>query len=189
VDVPTAVLDACVLYPAPLRDLLMHMAVADLFRARWSRAIHDEWIRNVLADRPDLTAERLDRTRQLMDAHAMDAVVTGYESLVDDLTLPDPGDRHVLAAAIRAGASVIVTYNLKDFPAASLVRHGIEARHPDAFVADLLTTAPDRVAAAIRRQRTGLKNPAVSIDGYLALMARAGLVRTVEHLTLMRFML
>jgi hypothetical protein len=75
----TALYDACVLYPAPLRDLLMRLALMDFFRARWSNEIHDEWIRNVLANRPDLKPEQLDRTRELMNLHVRDSVVTGYE--------------------------------------------------------------------------------------------------------------
>ena len=108
-----AVFDACVLYPAPLRDLLLRLALTDLFRARWSAEIHDEWVRAVLARRPDLSPAILDRTRALMDGAVPDAVVTGHEGLIPTLTLPDPDDRHVLAAAIRCQAGVIVTFNLR----------------------------------------------------------------------------
>jgi len=96
----TVVYDACVLYPAPLRDLLMHLALTDLYRARWSDAIHDEWIRNVLAKRDDLTLQQLERTRQLMNSHVRDSLVTGFEYLIPSIALPDPDDRHVVAAAI-----------------------------------------------------------------------------------------
>jgi hypothetical protein len=72
----TVVYDACVLYPAPLRDLLMHLAVLDLFRAKWSAMIHDEWIGNLLKNRPDLTSDQLQRTRDLMDANVRDCLVT-----------------------------------------------------------------------------------------------------------------
>ena len=89
-----AVYDACVLYPAPLRDLLLHLAVTDLFRARWTDRIHGEWIRSVLADRADITDAQLIRTRSLMDTAIPDAVVTGYDGLIDQVTLPDPNDRH-----------------------------------------------------------------------------------------------
>lgn len=126
----TALYDACVLYPAPLRDLLMQLALTDLFRARWTDQIHDEWIRNVLENRPDLKPEQLERTRELMNAHVRDSLVTGYESLIENLELPDPDDRHVLAAAIRTRASVIVTFNLTDFPAEVLEPLGIESQHP-----------------------------------------------------------
>lgn len=71
----TALFDACVLYPAPLRDLLMSLAMEDIFRARWTQQIHDEWIRNVLANRPDLNPEQLERTRQLMNAHVEDCFI------------------------------------------------------------------------------------------------------------------
>ena len=98
----SAVYDACVLYPAPIRDLLLQLALSDLFRAHWTNDIHDEWTRNVLKNRPDLTAEQLQRTRELMDANVRDCLVTGYESLIPSLELPDENDRHVLAAAIRA---------------------------------------------------------------------------------------
>ena len=94
----------------------MHLALTDLFRAKWTDDIHEEWMRSVLKNRPDLRREQLERTRDLMNAHVRDCLVTGYEDLIDSLALPDPDDRHVLAAAIRAGAEVIVTFNLKDFP-------------------------------------------------------------------------
>jgi predicted nucleic acid-binding protein len=113
----TAFYDASVLYPSELRNLLMHLAMTGLFRARWSNAVHEEWIRAPLRKRPDLSRGNLERTRALMDAHATDALVTGYEDLIDGLLLPDPDDRHVLAAAIRGRADVILTSNLRHFPA------------------------------------------------------------------------
>src|SRR5882724_5325914 len=90
-DVPnlTALYDACVLYPAPLRDLLMHLAMTGLFRAKWTNQIHDEWITNLLQNRSDLTLTQLTRTRQLMDAHALEALVEGYEQRIETLALPD----------------------------------------------------------------------------------------------------
>lgn len=97
----TVFLDASVLYPAPLRDLLLELAVADLYRAKWSDAVHEEWIRAVLKNRSDLTRAQLERTRDLMNAHARDPLVTDFERLIGVLDLPDPDDRHVLAAAIK----------------------------------------------------------------------------------------
>lgn len=170
-----AVYDACVLYPAPLRDLLMHLALTDLFRACWTADIHDEWIRSVLKQRPDLTRQKLERTRALMDEHARDALVTGYEALIPSLTLPDPGGRHVLAAAIRAGADVIVTFNLKDFPTTAIAPYGIEAQHPDEFIAHLLDLAPEIVAGAARNHRQTLGNPPKSVEEYLDAIARSEL--------------
>ena len=155
----TALYDACVLYPAPLRDLLMHLAMSDLFRARWTDQIHDEWIASVLAKRPDLKRQQLERTRRLMNAHVLDCLVIGYKGLIERLHLPDPDDRHVLAAAIQSGADVIVTYNLDDFPSKVLKRHGIEAQHPDVFIKHLLDLDSAAVCAAARRQRQSLRHP------------------------------
>lgn len=104
--------DACVLYPAPLRDLLMHLALTGLYRAKWTNEIHDEWIRNVLVNRKDLDRKTLEKTRLLMNSHVRDCLVEGYQKLIPMLSLPDPDDRHVLAAAIHSKCSVIVTYNL-----------------------------------------------------------------------------
>ena len=80
--VTVAFLDASVLYPAPLRDLLLELAVSDFYRAKWSDAVHEEWIRALLRRRPELKATRLERTRRLMDAHVRDALVSGFEELV-----------------------------------------------------------------------------------------------------------
>jgi hypothetical protein len=178
----TALYDACVLFPAPLRDLLMHLALTDLFRARWTDAIHDEWIRNLLTSRPDLSREQLERTRRLMNAHVRDCLVTGYEELIPALTLPDPDDRYVLAAAIRAHADVIVTYNLMDFPAASLILYGIEAQHPDDFVSRLVERAPQTACAAVRRQRANLRNPSRSAEQLLATLECQSLTQMVTLL-------
>ena len=119
-----AFLDACVLYPALLRNFLMHLALRDLFQARWSDRVHEEWIAVLLHNRPDLTFAQLARTRRLMDQNIDEALVSGYEHLIDRITLPDPKDRHVLAAAIHGGASIIVTVNLRDFPPEVLATYG-----------------------------------------------------------------
>lgn len=133
----TVIYDACVLYPAPLRDFLMRLALTDLYRARWTDMIHDEWTRNVLKQRPDLKAEDLERTRSLMDAHVRDSLVTGFEHLIPAVELPDADDGHVVAAAIHGGASLIVTFNLKDFPPERLKPYNLAAQHPDDFIFDL----------------------------------------------------
>jgi len=171
----TVVYDACVLYPAPLRDLLMHLALTDLFRARWTEDIHDEWIRNVLANRPDLTREQLERTRTLMNANVRDCVVEGYRDLIPSIELPDPDDRHVLAAAIRARADAIVTFNLDDFPAARLQPYGIEAQHPDEFIQHLVDLNQARVCAAVQEHLQSLRNPVKTRDQYLDTLLRQGL--------------
>lgn len=141
----TALFDANVLYPAPLRDLLMQLALTDMFRARWTDQIHDEWIRNVLKNRPDLTTEQLTRTKELMNSHVRDCLVTGYEWVIPSLQLPDPDDRHVLAAAIKGEADGIVTINLADFPKTVLEEYELEAQHPDDFITSLMDLRPFKV--------------------------------------------
>ena len=180
----TALFDACVLYPAPLRDFLMNLAIIDLFRAKWTDEIHDEWIRNILINRPDLTKERLQRTKDLMNSHVRDCLVIGYQDLIPSLTLPDMNDRHVLAAAIRAGANVIVTYNLKDFPVSTLEQYGIEAQHPDEFIIHLINLDLPVICEAAKRQRVSLKNPPQSVEDLLSAYERQGLAQTVAVLRL-----
>lgn len=177
-----ALYDANVLYPAEIRNLLMHLALTGLFRAKWSADIHEEWMSNLLKNRPDLTRVQLERTRMLMDKHAVDALVNGYEDLIPGLQLPDPDDRHVLAAAIRGRADVIVTMNLRDFPADILNPLGIEVQHPDEFILHLLDLAPGAVMAAAQTHRQSLKNPAKTVDEYLETLERQGLTQTVSAL-------
>jgi len=112
----TALLDANVLYPAPLRDLLLQLAVTDMFRAKWTSDIHREWMEALLRNQPHRDRAKLERTRDLMDSSTRDCLVTGYEALISSLHLPDPNDCHVLAAAIVGRCDAIITQNLKDFP-------------------------------------------------------------------------
>lgn len=160
----------------------MHLAVADAYRAKWTDAIHEEWIRSVLSHRSDLKREQLERTRALMNAHVRDCLVTGYEPLVPAVTLPDASDRHVLAAAIRCGADLIVTFNLRDFPPDELAPFGIEAQHPDEFLLGQLDRAPRLVCAAAQRHRASLRTPPKSVEEYLAALAAQGLAQTAMRL-------
>jgi predicted nucleic acid-binding protein len=177
-----AFLDSNVLYPVSLRNLLMRLALAGLYRPCWSADVHEEWIRAVLRDRPDIPRERLQDIRAAMDREAEDAIVTGYQPLIASLTLPDPNDRHVLAAAIVAQADVIVTRNLRDFPDDALVRYNIEAQHPDEFVRHLLDLAPVLVVDAVREQQERLVNPPIAMADLLDVFERLGLVETVLEL-------
>jgi hypothetical protein len=138
---------------------------------------------SVLRTRPDLTREQLVRTRTLMDAHSQDCLVTRYEGLIGGLKLPDPGDRHVLAAAIRGRADVIVTFNLNDFPSAALAPYDIEAQHPDDFLEYLCDLHPEAVCAAARVCRARMKRPPFSADDYLEALARVQLPRTKSFLS------
>jgi predicted nucleic acid-binding protein len=174
--------DANVLYPAELRNFLMHLALTGLFRAKWSNAVHEEWITNLLKNRQDITRQKLERTRYLMDKAAIDALVEGYEHLIPTLSLPDENDRHVLAAAIEGEAQVIVTMNLKDFPDEVLQRYEIEAQHPDEFILHLIDLAPDAVMDAAETHRQSLKNPPKSVEEFLASLEAQGLPQSVAAL-------
>ena len=177
-----AFLDASVLYPALLRNILMHLAVADLYRVLWSDHVQEEWMSALLKVRPDLTRDRLLRVRTLMEAHVGDALVEGYEHLIEQLTLPDPDDRHVLAAAIHGGATVIVTANLRDFPSAVLTSRRVAAQHPDAFLLDRFESNPEDVLEALRTLRLDLKKPPRTVAELLALMQRQNLAATAAAL-------
>lgn len=185
----TALFDACVLYPAPLRDLLMWLGLSGLFRARWTQEIHDEWKRNLYANRPELSRAQLDRTSELMDKAIPDALVTGYKDLIDGLSLPDTNDRHVLAAAIRCGAGTIVTFNQRDFPNEMLSIYGMESQHPDEFITNLFDLDPAAVATAAQLQRSKLKNPTIDVDGFLEILRKQGLPQTTKLLSDFRMIL
>ncbi len=184
----TVVYDACVLYPAALRDLLMRLAVARLCRARWTVDILDEAFENLQAARPDLDPERLAVTRRRMCEAVPECLVEDHQELIPSLELPDPGDRHVLAAAIRSRAHAIVTDNIKHFPAAALAPHGLEALTADRFVLRLIDLAPDAVVEVVRKQAAVLKNPPCTVEVLLARLVRQGLRRSSNALlSLSRF--
>jgi hypothetical protein len=178
----TVVFDACVLYPAPLRDLLMQLATADLFRAKWTDAIHEEWISALLAREPERDPAKLRRTAEKMNAAVPDCLVSGYEHLVAGIALPDPGDRHVVAAAVHARADAVVTYNLKHFPAAGLSPLHLEAIHPDDFIINQADLSDAAVVLAAQRIRARLKKPPVTAEEYLAKLRLSQLPKTAEWL-------
>ena len=177
-----ALLDANVLYPAALRDLLLYLAVEKLYQPRWTDTIHDEWIRNVLKNRPDLSPTRLARTRSLMNKSITGSLIGGYESLMPALELPDPGDRHVLAAGIKAKADVLVTYNLKDFPESAIEPYALKVWHPDQFLGYLLLENRADFLKAVKIQRRNLSKPPMSVSDLLAVLKKLRLSETVEEL-------
>ncbi len=176
-------LDANVLFPARLRDLFIRLAGAGTYRARWSDLVLDECFRNILAQRPDITEARLQRTRELMNAAIADATVTGFDELIERFDLPDPDDRHVAAAAVAGGATIIVTSNLRDFPAAALAPYDLVAISPDDFAQLLFGDDPDAVLAVLIEQAAGLRNPPTTLDELLDGLQQTGLssfVRSVR---------
>jgi PIN domain len=139
-------------------------------------------MRAVLRDRPDLSALQLRQVRDAMNHRAEEALVDGYDSLISSLSLPDPNDRHVLAAAIVGGANVIVTRNLQDFPDETLNSYQMEAQHPDEFVHHLIDLAPRLVVDAVRDQQAQLVRPPIGMVALLAIFERLGLTKTTAEL-------
>lgn len=155
----------------------MHLAANDVIEARWRHAIYDEWIAALSKNRPDLTRQSLEKVRDLMNLHARDALVEGFEPLIETLELPDSNDRHVLAAAIQANAKIIVTLNTKDFPTEILSAHEIEAQCPGDFLCALLQTSAPKVLSAIQGQRAQLRRPPRTVAEHLEILRLHGLPR------------
>ena len=168
-------------YPAALRDFLLSLAAPEFLSPFWSDEIRNEWIRSLLRKQPNLK-DRIERTCREMDFHFPDSLVRGYEPIIPTLQLPDPKDRHVLAAAIHTKAKYIVTFNLKDFPKAILLSYGVEAVLPDEFVVRLIQTNPSRVIEAVKNHRLRLVKPSKTVEEYLATLEKQGLPQTVAFL-------
>lgn len=160
----------------------MELALTDLFRAKWSPAVHEEWMNALAKDRPDISREKLENIRNLIDTSVRDCLVTDYKSIIPSISLPDVNDRHILAAAVKGRCDLIVTYNLKDFPAEELAKLSIEAQHPDEFLCHLLDLSPGKVCAAVRVARTRFKNPPIGVGEFLATLEQASLVSFVANL-------
>ena len=178
----TALLDANVLYPAGIRDILIQPAVYDLYRPKWSADIFHEWMRIDRRIRENHSPNQVRLTQRDLDSFFFDAQIVGYESLIDNLNLPDKDDRHVLAAAIIGDCDVIITHNIRDFPADLLEAFGTEAHSPDEFLVMLIETHPQEILESVRAVRKKLKNPAYSVDKYLDMRLKDGLVETVSFL-------
>lgn len=171
----TVVLDACVLYPAPIRDLLLNLADLEIYSPKWSEIIQEEWIRNLLKNRPDLTRQKLQKTAQVMNAAFPDAEVYSFEELIDLIELPDSRDRHVLAAGIKCKADGIITFNSKDFPRECLDQYNIEVYTPDEFIYLLNELNPSIVKQAFENQLASLKKPPVSKEKLISILGKCGL--------------
>lgn len=172
---PGAVYDACVLYPFHPRNVLIQCAFDGLVEARWTDDIHDEWMRNLAANNPALPIERLEATRDRMKSVLPEADVANYRPLIADLTLPDPDDRHVLAAAIAGKASAIVTWNLKDFPAKHLLPYGVTSQSPDDLLTGLHAAFPDALISSVKRARLNLRKTTPPIEAFIDALQQSGL--------------
>jgi hypothetical protein len=177
-----AVFDACILYPFHLRNIVVQVAVDRLVEARWTDEIHDEWIRNLAADAPTIPVERLQTIRRLTNDALPGATVSGYEDLVPTVSLPDPDDRHVVAAAIATGASVILTWNLRDFPATTLKKFGLHRQTPDAFLADLYDESPDLTVGSLANARRNLNKSRVSASDFIDILSNQKLGQLAKRM-------
>jgi predicted nucleic acid-binding protein len=178
----TVIYDANVLYPNTLRDLLIRVSRAGLVHARWTDKILDEMSDALRSTRVDISEDKLLRLRGLMNAAVRDCLVTGYEDRVESVALPDKDDRHVVAAAITAAATLIVTWNIRDFPADILAGHGIEVQTPDDFVSDLIKLSRSTVWSCVQQIADArLRRPQTAVD-ILAQLERDGLVRSTAEL-------
>jgi predicted nucleic acid-binding protein len=179
-----AVLDACVLYPFHLRNIIVQAAVDRLFEARWTDEIHQEWML-ALSVSGNIPMERLRNTLRLMKGALPDATVCGYERHFSEISLPDPDDRHVLAAAIEGQASIIITWNLRHFPR-YIRRFGVWRLTPDAFLADLYEKVPDLTIASLANARRNLTKSQISSADFIGILHDQRLVqlaqRTMKHL-------
>lgn len=167
------VIDANVLYPYRVRDILRHFAFGGLFRARWTDEIVDEWTRNLVAKKPKVS----DSVRSQVAAMKQNfegCWVTGYEPLIETLTLPDTNDRHVLAAAIKCSAQHIVTENLNDFPPSELERYDIEAISADDFLTHTFQLFTFEAMRILRDLRVSYDNPAYTSSEFITDLTAKG---------------
>jgi predicted nucleic acid-binding protein len=171
----TALLDANVLYPAPVRDLLLYMADEGLYAPKWTEMIQSEWIGNLLSNRPELSLQNLNATKRAMNLAFPDADVKGFRSLIEKIELPDAGDRHILAAAIHGKADFLVTANIKHFPQKYLASFSIQVVHPDNFVTQLFHQNKDIVLQAFVKQVANLKHPPMTKEDVLNSLNKCGL--------------
>ena len=176
-----AIFDACILYPFHLRNIVVQAAVDRLVEARWTDEIHDEWIRNVAAGALAVPIERLQNTRRLMNEAVPTATISGYEDHVPAVNLPDPKDRHVVAAGIAACASIILTWNLRHFPAKELKKFGLRRETPDAVLAELYDKIPELTISSLANARRNLNKTPVSASDFVNILDGQKLIQLAKR--------
>ena len=177
----TAILDANVLYPNTLRNLLLSLASDGIYHVKWTTEITQEWSRNLVDDRPDI-ASKIDRLVELVNLSVQDCLVEGYEYIIPTIELPDLNDRHVVAAAVVGHADAIVTFNLKDFPAELIDKFGVDVQHPDDFLMNQLQLRQFDALEVMRKVRGRYRNPQLSAKEFIELVSRNGLPQTAQYL-------
>ena len=177
----TAVLDACVLFSRLQRDVLLSLAHADLYTARWTQEIEREWASSLVEKYPD-AAEKIPLLVEHMREAIPDCLIVDYAPLIPSIQLPDESDRHVLAAAIRGNADAIVSLNTKDFPAAVLATFDIEIQTPDQFVLNQIMLNPPKALTAIKKMRERWERPSMLAADMVDLFEKRQLPQTAAHL-------
>jgi PIN domain len=174
-----AVLDACVMVPVALADTLLRVAEKGMYRPLWSDRILAEAQAAVEEIHPGIDVQkRFTNMREAFD----DALVTGWEDLEAGISLPDIDDRHVAAAAVRADAQAIVTFNMSDFPAATLSGLGLEALHPDDFLLDQLDLSPPTILQVMHEQAALTTRPRLTPQDLAVLLGRAGAPKFADEI-------
>jgi predicted nucleic acid-binding protein len=177
----TAVLDACVLFSRLQRDVLLSLAHADLYTARWTQDIEREWASSLVEKYPD-AADKIPRLVEHMREAIPDCLIVDYAPLIASIQLPDESDRHVLAAAIRGNADAIVSLNTKDFPASVLATFDIEIQTPDQFVLNQIMLNPPKALMAIKKMRERWERPSMLAADMVDLFEKRQLPQTAAHL-------
>ena len=176
----TCVLDTNVIYPIEIRDILFWFAHYDLYTPKWSKHIFDEW-REVM-EKKGIGVEEINKRLARAQNAFPDALVENYEPLISGLNLPDKKDCHILAAAIKTNANIIVTNNLKDFPQAYLASFGLAAKSADNFVADLIDLNTKQAVKAFLEMVQHKRNPPLTELQVLDKLRQKGLTQAADYL-------
>lgn len=176
----TCVLDTCVVYPIDIRDLLLWFAHFDLYRPKWSQTIFDELYTVMI--KKGMPDEKAKEQIQRINAAFPDALVNNYEELIATLCLPDKRDCHVLAAAIKSDANLIVTNNLKDFDNEYLSRFGLCAKNADDFITDTIDLNPELAKEAFTTMVAHRSNPSLDEYQVLDILRNRGLINSANYL-------
>lgn len=176
----SAFLDAWVMVPIALTDTLLRLAEAGLYRPLWSDRVIDEMVDAIEMIHPELASGAARSRADEMKASFEDACVTEWEALVPGISLPDSDDRHVVAAALRGRADMVVTANVRDFPTEVLEPFGLEVQNPDEFLLNQLDLAPDLTISTLHRQAVATRRPAITTEALLEQLSRCGAPKFAE---------
>jgi predicted nucleic acid-binding protein len=176
----TCVLDTCVIYPIDIRDLLLWFAHYDLYRPKWSKTIFDE-LQQVMIEK-GMPIEKAKKQIERINNAFPDAMVNNYEELITTLSLPDEKDCHVLAAAIKSDANLIVTNNLKDFHNDYLSKFGLSAKNADDFIADTIDLNTEAAKEAFMTMVANRTNPSLDEYQVLEILRNRGLANSADYL-------